>query len=573
MKLKPILYIPLLLLFCSFTGHVPFSGISPNAALHLANIAPDYFSASKAGDSIPTHADSLRGFLSPLRTCFDVRFYHLDIKIDPVKEYLSGKNTIRFTTVRAMDEMQLDLFSNMKVDSILYKGRVLNYTRDGNAVFIHFPSSLPQNETVSIDFFYSGKPIVAKHSPWDGGFTWSTDAAGNPWADVACQGTGASLWWPTKDHQSDEPDSMLISIHVPAGLKDISNGRLINTVDDGDGYTRFDWMVRNPINNYDVTVNIGKYTAFSDHFGDLTLEYYVLPEHLIAARNQFKQVKTMLACFTKLFGPYPFPEDGYKLVESTYLGMEHQSAVAYGNKFENGYLGSDLSGTGVGLLWDYIIVHESAHEWFGNNITTRDIADSWVHESFATYAESLFVECQYGYAKGQAYVIGQRKSILNMEPSVSRYGINRDPSEDIYFKGTNMLNTIRHVIGNDSVWFGILKGLNQTFRHQTVDGSQIISYISKQAGMPLDSIFKQYLQYASIPELELQYSAGGRTLQYRWKVDVAGFQMPVMLFLGREKKLIHPDNTKWTSLILPASVNRKQISVDTSSYYITVHTY
>lgn len=519
-----------------------------------------------------THADSLRGFLSPLRTCFDVRFYHLDLKIDPAKQYVSGKNTIRFTAVAPMADMQLDLFSNMHVDSIIYDHKALSYKRDGNAVFIHFPHNFKINENVSIDFWYSGSPVIAKNPPWDGGFTWSADGAGNPWVDVSCQGTGASLWWPNKDHQSDEPDSMLISIHVPTGLKDISNGRLINTADDGDGYTRYDWLVRNPINNYDVTVNIGRYTGFSDHFGDLTLEYYVLPRDLKKARKQFKQVNDMLACFTRYFGPYPFPEDGYKLVESTYLGMEHQSAVAYGNHFENGYLGRDLSGTGNGLGWDYIIVHESAHEWFGNNITTNDIADSWVHEAFATYAESLFVECRYGNAKGQAYVNGMRKNIKNEEPCISPYGVNQDPSQDIYYKGANMLNTIRHVIGNDSTWFRILKGMNQNFRHRTVDGSQIIRYISQESGKPLDSIFRQYLNYAAIPVLELKGAVGAKQVRFRWKTDVRVFAMPVTLYVGRKETVVHPTSTGWTSLVLPAGITPAQVRADTASYYIKVET-
>ncbi len=536
----------------------------------LALCSFSVFAAAPDTLTTPSHADSLRGYLSPLRTCFDVRFYHLDVKVDPEKKFISGSNTIRFTAVRAMADMQLDLFKNMNVDSIRWTGTLLPYRRDGNAVFIHFPKPFQPGQTVIIEFYYSGNPVIARNPPWDGGFTWEKDVSGNPWIDVSCQGTGASLWWPEKDHQSDEPDSMEISVHVPRGLTAISNGRLIQTHDDGNAYTRFDWLVRNPINNYDVTLYIGKYTSFSDHFGDLTLEYYVLPNHLKQARRQFKQVSGMLGCLTRYFGPYPFPEDGYKLVESTYLGMEHQSAVAYGNDFKNGYRGTDLSGTGIGLLWDFIIVHESAHEWFGNNITTRDIADSWVHEAFATYAESLYVECRFGYEKGQLYLNGLRKTIKNDRPCIGTYGINQDGSSDIYNKGANMLNTVRHIIANDSTWFAILKGLNQHFRHQTVDGSQVIAYICEQSGKNLEPVFRQYLEFTTIPVLETHYSADGRQLMYKWKVSVADFEMPEDLWIGSVKRTVHPNSNNWTTLILPSGIGKNQVRPDTLNYYINV---
>ncbi len=516
----------------------------------------------------PNHADSLRGFLSPLRSCYDIRYYHLDIKIDPIAEFISGNNTITFTVVKPMADMQLDLFANMKVDSILYGSTRLSYKRDGNAVFIHFPKKLNFSESISIVFWYSGKPIKAKRPPWDGGFSWTKDSLGRPWAAVSCQGTGASLWWPNKDHQSDEPDSMLISIHVPNGLQDISNGRLLRTYADKDGYTGFDWFVKNPINNYDVTVNIGHFVHFSDHFNNLNLDYYVLPEYLGQAKKQFVQAKTMLACFTRYFGPYPFPEDGYKLIQSPYLGMEHQSAIAYGNHFKNGYLGTDLSNTGLGLSWDYIIVHESAHEWFGNNITTNDIADSWVHESFATYAESLYVEYLYGYEKGQRYVLGMRKKIENSEPCIPLYGVNQDGAPDIYFKGANILNTVRHIVANDSTWFHILKGMNQTFRHKTVDGSQIINFISTESGLDLRKIFEQYLHYAAIPKLEYRFTIDGHQVQYKWLTDVQNFEMPARFILGKQAITVSAKSSNWKTLILPKNISINQVKIDTDTYYI-----
>lgn len=532
------------------------------ASLHTLAVGPD--TTRK-----PNHADSLRGFLGPLRSCYDIRFYHLDIKIDPETKYISGNNTITFTVVTPMADMQLDLFANMKIDSILYGKARLSYKRDGNAVFVHFPKKLKSLENIRIVFWYSGKPVKAKNAPWDGGFTWTHDTLGRPWAAVSCQGTGASLWWPNKDHQSDEPDSMLISIHVPNGLQNISNGRLLRAYPDKDGYTGFDWFVKNPINNYDVTVNIGHFAHFSDHFNYLTLDFYVLPEYLSQAKKQFTQAKTMLACFTKYFGPYPFPEDGYKLVQSPYLGMEHQSAIAYGNHFTNGYLGTDLSDSGLGLSWDYIIVHESAHEWFGNNITTNDIADSWVHESFATYAESLYVEYLYGYEKGQRYLLGMRKKIENTESCIPLYGVNQDGPLDIYYKGANILNTVRHIISNDSTWFHILKGLNQTFRHKTVDGSQIINYISTESGLNLSKVFEQYLHYAAIPRLEYRFTIDGHQIQYKWITDVRDFEMPARFIVGKQVFAVSPESSGWKTLTIPKNINSDQVKIDTDTYYIT----
>lgn len=386
-----------------------------------------------------TRADSLRGFLSPLRSCYDVTYYHLDIAVDPDSQSVQGSNTVRFNVVTAFNKMQVDLFANMHVDSIKYEdGTLLKYSRQFCAVFIDMPKELEQNMTHQIVFYYSGKPQVAVNPPWDGGFIWKKDKQGNPWVMVTCQGTGASLWWPNKDHQSDEPDSMLLSVTIPKGMEDISNGRLRSKVELPNGRTQYNWFISYPINNYDVTVNIGKYAHFDDVYtsrdgSKLTLDYYVMPENLQKAEKQFKQVKTMLACYEKYFGKYPFYRDGYKLIESSHNGMEHQSAIAYGNHYRLGYEGRASSA--VGSRFDFIIIHESAHEWWGNSVTSKDIADMWIHESFGAYAEALYVEYNWGHKAALEYINAKKQNVRNEEPIIGPYNVNHEGSSDMYDKG------------------------------------------------------------------------------------------------------------------------------------------
>jgi len=484
-------------------------------------------------DKAFTRADSLRGTLSPLRSCYDVGFYRLDIKVDLSTQSISGRNTIRFKVTAPFSRLQLDLYENMKIDKIVFGGKSLPFQREFNAVFVQFPGLQPVGAFQEIEVIYGGKPTVAKRAPWDGGFVWTKDKQGKPWVGVACQGAGASLWWPCKDHQSDEPDSMQISVTAPKGLMNVSNGRLRSKKTLSDGSTRFDWFVSYPINTYDVTVNLADYATFSDtHRGagsnSLSLDYYVLKENLNKAKKQFAQVKPMLACFEKYFGPYPFYRDGYKLVETPYLGMEHQSAVAYGNGYQQGYLGAATSA--VGLKFDYIIIHESGHEWWGNSVTSKDMADMWIHESFTNYSESLFTEYYYGKNAGAQYVIGCRANIRNDLPIIGTYNVNKAGSGDMYFKGGNMLHTIRQLVGDDERWRQILRGLNETFYHQTVTTDQIEQYMIRQTGRNLKPVFNQYLRDVRIPVLEYRLVSGG--VQYRWANCVAGFDMPVQVCLN-----------------------------------------
>lgn len=526
-----------------------------------------------------THGDTLRGnYNSPLRACYDINFYHLSVKFDIPNKFISGSNVFKFTATQNFKKLQFDLFSNLKVEKVVYKGRNLPFTRSFNAVFVTFPQVIAKGKKDEFTVFYSGHPTIAVNAPWDGGIMYQTDSLGKPWVATACQGIGASIWWPNKDQQADEVDSALISISVPTGLKDVSNGRLRKVTDLGDGYTRFDWFVSNPINNYDIEANIGDYTHFDDTYdgekGKLTLDYWVLPYHLEQAKLQFgRNVKRMLQSHEHWFGPYPFYEDGYKLIETPHLGMEHQSGTAYGNHFVNGYYsaynkqGIDLSGTGWGLKWDYIIIHESGHEWFGNNITSKDLADMWIHESFTDYSESLFVETFYGKQAGQEYTHGQREGISNDRPIVGPYGVNKEGSEDMYAKGSVILNMIRTIINDDEKWRSILRGLNKTYYHKTVTYNEITEYISKESGIDLSTVFDQYLHTTNLPVLEVEEYKD--KVYVRWINCVKGFKMPVMLRTkGGQYQQIKVSKS-YTPVAIDG-ITKDNIEIDTFNYYIGV---
>ncbi|GAA4416172.1 M1 family metallopeptidase [Nibrella viscosa] len=519
-----------------------------------------------------TRDDTLRGSITPERAWWDLTYYHLQVRVQPTDSTLSGSTTIRYKVLKPNQTLQVDLQRPLRILKAEQDGQALTFRQEGNAYFVSLKKPQQAGRTESLVVHYAGKPKVAKRPPWDGGVTWSRDTTGQWFIATSCQGLGASVWWPCKDHMYDEPDSMLISVTVPKELTDVSNGRLRRVVENQDGTRTFDWFVSNPINNYGVNLNIGRYIHWSDRLqgekGRLDLFFYALPEHEGQARRQFQQVKPMLKAFEYWFGPYPFYEDSYKLVETPYLGMEHQSSVTYGNKFRNGYLGRDLSGTGWGLLWDFIIIHESGHEWFANNITYKDVADMWVHESFTNYSENLYIEYYHGKAAGATYVIGCRNQIRNDRPIVGVYNVNFSGSGDMYYKGGNMLHTIRQIVGNDEKWRQILRGLNKTFYHQTVDGKQIEEYISRQAGVDLQKVFDQYLRDTRLPTLEYRQTKNG--LQYRWTNCVAGFNMPLRICLNeaKEYQAIRPTTT-WQTLRTP---DVKSLSVD-PNYYVLVTPY
>ena len=516
-----------------------------------------------------TRADTLRGsFTTPGRVWWDLTFNDLHVAVSPRDSSIRGYNSISYRVLQPGREMQVDLMEPLVVDSMVYDGISLPFRHDGNAFFASFPEPQRAGARGTITVHYHGRPQIAVRPPWQGGFTWGTDSLGRPWIVTTDQGMGSSVWWPSKDTQADEPDSQRVAITVPAPLTHVGNGRLTRTTKNADGTTTFEWTVRNPINNYAIAVAAGNYAHYSDTLsgedGKLTLDFWPLDYHLDAAHRQFPQAKTMLQCFESWFGPYPWYEDGYKLVEVPNTGMEHQSAVSYGNHYANGYRGRDGSGTGLGMKWDFIIVHESAHEWFGNNITAKDNADMWVHESFANYAEGIYTECLFGKQAGASYTIGVRRGIRNDRPIVPTYNVNDQGSGDMYPKGGNMLHTIRQIVGDDAKWRGILRGLNSTFRHQTVMGWQVEDYISSHAGVDLSKVFDQYLRTTKIPVLE--YRIERDTLSYRWANVVPGFAMPVGVTLsGPQFTTIHPTET-WQTATLRLK-GRSSFAVD-PNYYV-----
>jgi aminopeptidase N len=483
-------------------------------------------------------ADTLRGTYGPFRENNDLLTYDLAVKVDVTEKFISGVNVIGFRMLEDGDRIQLDLFENMAVDSILFRGAGLPYTREGNAVFVDFPETLRKGQAYSIDFHYSGHP---RESGRFGGFAFREDSLGNPWVITACQNIGASLWWPNKDQQPDEPDSMTLAVTVPSGLVDVSNGRLMAVEDMGDGTTRYSWKIHYPINNYSVSVNIGSYTHFADTLGDLSLDYYVLPYHLEEARSQFAQAKPMIQCFQDRIGPYPFPLDGYKLIEVPYSGMEHQSAVSYGNLFQNGYLGRDWTGVGISPRFDFIIVHESAHEWFGNSVTANDVSDAWIHEGFGTYLEGVYVECQWGYEDAVTYLNGYQAKVGNREPIVGPTGVNHWPTQDQYFKGALFLNTLRHVVDDDRVWWTLLQDYADHFKYENIWTQDVINFFNLRLGRDLRPVFQQYLYYPSLPVLEIRHDGDG--VAYRWRADVPDFDMPVKVRVDGEIHTVFPTTT------------------------------
>ena len=513
---------------------------------------------------VPTRAEVLRGEYGRYRANNDLLYYHLDVRIDPAKKLITGKNEIRFKMLKDDTRIQLDLVADLHIDQILFGKTPLRYEREMNTVFVDFPETLKAGRTASIDFYYSGTP---RETGRFGGFTFKTDSSGHPWINSSCEGPGAMVWWPNKDQWRDEVESMDISVSIPNGLVDVSNGRFVRKTDLGDGYTRWDWDVHYPINNYDVSVNIGNYTHFTDRFQDMDLDFYVLPENLQKARTQFSQARGMLEAFTHYFGEYPFKKDGYKLVEAPYSGMEHQTAVTYGNHFANGYLERDWTGVGISPKFDFIIIHESAHEWFGNAVSAADTADMWIHEGWATYMENLYVEYMYGYDDALRYVNAYKTKVQNRVPIITERGIHREPPQDMYFKGALLLNTLRNVVNDDKKWFKLIHDTYGRFRYRNIMTEDIVEFFDRETGLNLTPIFDQYLRHTAIPVLELRFDDTAGTFSYRWNTDERAFAMPVRVGKKGNWQIIQP-KAEWQTM--PTSIKSSELEVATDLYYVNV---
>ena len=509
-----------------------------------------------------TKQDTLRGSITPERAWWDLVYYHLDISVKPDEKFIEGSNTITYNVLNSSDRLQVDLQSPLKITKVEQNGNLLDFESQGNAHFIKLLDKQKKGTIQSVKVYYEGYPKEAVRAPWDGGLSWKRDSNGKHFVATSCQGIGASIWWPNKDHMYDEVDSMLISVNVPKDLVNVSNGRL-KKIDEYEDSKTYHWYVSNPINNYGVNINIGDYLSFSEVYngekGPLDMVYYVLRDNIERARTHFKDAPKMMDAFEYWFGPYPFYEDSFKIVEVPYLGMEHQSSITYGNKYMKGYLGRDLSRTGWGLKFDYIIIHEAGHEWFANNITYKDIADMWVHESFTTYSENLFLDYHYGNEAASDYVIGTRDGISNSSPMIGPYGVNKRGS-DLYTKGANLLHTLRQIAKDDEIWRMILRGLNSEFYHQTVDTKQIEEFISSKIGFDLTTFFDQYLRDIRIPNLE--YSISDGLLTYRWIDVIDDFTMPLEIEVLGENIWIYP-TTKKKSI----EINSDRIKID-RDYYV-----
>ena len=514
----------------------------------------------------PLRASILRGEYGPSRANNDLLFYHLDIRVDPDQKFISGKNTIRFKMLKDGTRIQLDLYENLKVEKILLGTTELKYEREFNAVFVDFPETLKAGREYTIDFHYSGNPLESGRF---GAVAFRKDPAGQHWITTACEGPGASIWWPNKDQWRDEVEHMLISVTIPNGLTDVSNGRFLGKTDLGDGYSRWDWQVHYPINNYNVSLNIGNYVHFSDRLDDLPLDFYVTPDNLEKARTQFAQAKPMIEAYQKYFGEYPFKKDGYKLIEVPYSGMEHQSAVTYGNRFANGYLERDWTGVGVSLKFDFIIIHESAHEWFGNSVSAADVSDMWIQEGWTTYLEMVYVEHMFGYDDALKYINGYKPKVQNRTPIITQRGVHRSPPGDQYFKGALFINTLRSVVDDDKRWWKLMRDLYQEFKYRNIMTEEMVRFFNEKTGKDLTPIFDQYLRHPGIPTLELTFDQAKQSVSYRWKADEANFAMPVRVGKRGAWQIVHP-TAEWKTM--KTEIPAAEFEVATDLYYVNVST-
>ncbi len=515
-----------------------------------------------------TRQDTLRGSITPERAWWDLQHYNLSVEVKPDEKYILGSNTVSYKVLSENNTMQIDLQTPMKIESILQNGKKLTFTSEGSAHFIQLQEKQEIGKEYELTIFFSGNPKTAVRAPWDGGFSWDKDNNGKHFIATSNQGIGASIWWPNKDHPYDEPDNGVdISIKVPKEFMAVSNGRLQKTDEDLTTKT-YHWKVVNPINNYGININIGDYVHFGETYegekGTLDMDYYVLRENLSKAKKQFKQAPKMMEAFEHWFGPYPFYEDSYKLVEVPYLGMEHQSSVTYGNYYQNGYLGGDLSMTGWGLKFDFIIIHESGHEWFANNITNNDVADMWIHEGFTAYSENLYLDYYFGNKAASEYVIGTRNNIQNDRPIIGFYNVNNEGSGDMYYKSANILHTLRQLIDDDEKWREILRGLNKEFYHKTISSKQLEDYISEKSGINLTKFWNQYLRTTEIPKVV--YKVNGRELKFKYKNIVDGFVMPVIVIINGKEEWIFP-TSEWKSKSFSKTIKNVKIKED---FYVVV---
>ena len=538
------------------------------ACLLLASSAAISASSPQRGTPVPpaqaARQAELRGGYDRYRANNDLLHYALTVRVDPEKKFLSGTNRVRFTMLSDDTRIRLDLYANLSVDKIVMGKTALTWARELNAVFIDFPDTLRKGRTYEIDFHYSGTPLETGRF---GGIAFRRDPAGRHWINTACEGEGSSIWWPSKDQWRDEVEGMDLSVEVPNPLVDVSNGRFLGKKDLGDGYTRWDWRINYPINSYNVSLNIGTYEHFGETMGDLTLDYWVLPENVAKARTQFAQAKPMIEAFEHYFGEYPFPKDGFKLIEVPYSGMEHQSAVTYGNRFANGYLERDWTGVGISTKFDFIIIHESGHEWFGNAVSAADVSDMWIQEGWTTYLECLYVERLFGHEDGLKYTNAYKTKIQNRTPIITERGLHRTPPQDMYFKGALFLHTLRGVVNDDATWWTLIRDFYQAHKYTNIMTEDVVGFFNARLKRDLAPVFDQYLRHTGVPTLELDFATTPGSVRYRWKADVAGFNMPIKVGRPEAWQVIAP-TTEWKTMA--TAMAKDDFQVATEFYYVLV---
>jgi aminopeptidase N len=512
----------------------------------------------------PTRTDVLRGEYGRYRANNDLLHYDLDIRVNPEKKFISGKNTIRFRMLKDDTRIQLELFPDYAVEKIVMGAQALKYERDHNTVYVDFPETLRSGRTYAIEFHYSGQP---REQGRFGALAFRTDSTGKHWINTANEGEGSASWWPSKDQWRDEPEGADIRVAVPNGLTNVSNGRFMGKTDLGDGYTRWDYRVHYPINSYNVSLNIAEYAHFAETFGDLTMDYFVLPGNLEKAKVQFAQAKPMLEAFEKYVGKYPFPKDGFKLIEVPYSGMEHQSAVTYGNRYANGYLERDWTGVGVSLKFDFIIIHESGHEWFGNAVSAADVSDMWIQEGWCNYLEFIYVEALFGREDAIKYASGYKSKVGNKEPIITQRGIHRTPNQDMYFKGALFLDTLRNAVNDDARWWSLIRGTYEKFKYQNIMTEDLVRFFGAELKQDMTPIFDQYLRRVDLPVLELTFDEAAKRVSYRWQADERGFAMPIKAGDPAKWQMLQP-TTEWKSMEWAG--DKDTFKVATDLFYVNV---
>jgi len=513
-----------------------------------------------------TPNNNLIGNLNENRSSYRVSFYDINIDFDIDHKSLAGFVTIKAESIRDLNKLQIDLAENLNIKKITYENKELSFSREFDAILIDFNSTIVKGSIFEFTVFYDGIPQSADNPPWAGGFTWSKDKNGRDWIAVSCEGEGARIWWPNKDHITAEGDSVRMKYTVPSNTVAVGNGKLRNIITKNNKST-YEWFVGNPINNYNISVQIGNYVAVQDTFiKDDTIHnmnHYVLDYNKELASNYFTQSKEVIRFYEKYFGDYQWYEDGYKLIEVPYLGMEHQSAVTYGNGFSiyNGVRSKSWPMYGV---IDPLIIHETGHEWFGNSVTASDPTHIWIHEGLQVYSEAIYFEDKFkSYEVGVHYLNTLKNRIVNEVPIVGNENENHWALHgDTYMKGAWVMHTLRSTINDDKSWFEILKEFMEENAKGFVNTRDFFDKVNEITGDDYWYFAEQYFYSSAQPELE--YYQTDNEFFYRWNNVNENFSMPIDLLINGSSTRVFPTK-KFKSFNIS---KHSQIEVMEWKYYV-----